>query len=427
MSKPTFELDRVIGVDFGTSFCSASRLNPTTNVPEIINFIENGLAQIPSIAYINDNGGIDVGVMPMLQLERLSHYDPPTKQKIISHTLREVKRLMKSDGEFLGSSHVDIIAAILSKIKQQCEVSCNFEKTINGIVLTHPVDFEGWKLDMLRDAIKKAGFNRYKFITEPEAAALYAFQSGLIDSKTRGVLVYDFGGGTFDAAYLYKEADGTLSRKVSARGDSSCGGGDIDRLLYTDWEKYVMQHYNRSLSPNKRIVDLEFLRECEEQKKMLSKINTMPCNELLPSIDGSFVSAQRTITRQQLNALMEPLIERTIDKTRLIINDVKEQKLPLDSIILIGGSSRIPLVSEKLKALVGPNVTIRSTGLVDVAVALGALYSLNVKVETGSNDKPTPSPPDKPTKHFCINCGKEIWSNQKFCIFCGKQNYSYKA
>ena len=89
MSNITFDTDSVIGVDFGTSFSSASRLNPETNTPEIITFIDNGLAQIPSIVFINDKGGIDVGHLPMLQLERLSHYDPMTKQKILSHTLRE--------------------------------------------------------------------------------------------------------------------------------------------------------------------------------------------------------------------------------------------------------------------------------------------------------------------------------------------------
>ena len=76
MSNITFDTDSVIGVDFGTSFSSASRLNPETNTPEIITFIDNGLAQIPSIVFINDKGGIDVGHLPMLQLERLSHYDP---------------------------------------------------------------------------------------------------------------------------------------------------------------------------------------------------------------------------------------------------------------------------------------------------------------------------------------------------------------
>ena len=428
MSNATFDTDSVIGVDFGTSFSSASRLNPTTNTPEIITFIDNGSVQIPSIAYINDNGSIDIGVMPMQQLNRLSYYDPTTKQKIQSHTLCEVKRLMKPDGEFLGHSHIDIIAAILSKIKQQCEASSRFTKPIKGIVLTHPVEFEDWQIDMLREAIQKAGFNRYKFVKEPEAAALYAIKSGILDQKARGVLVYDFGGGTFDVAYLYKEADGTLSRKVAARGDAHCGGGDIDRLLYGDWDKFVKENYNRSLSPNKRIMDLEFLRECEQQKKMLSQLQSMPCSELLPSIDGSFVYAQRTITRQQLNNLMEPIIDKTIDKTRLIIDEVKAQKLPLDSIILIGGSSRIPLVMEKLKALVGPDVEIRSTGLVDVAVALGALYSLNVPIkDSKKTEPPTPPTASTPTKHFCINCGKEIWSNQKFCIHCGKANYSYKA
>jgi molecular chaperone DnaK (HSP70) len=172
-------------------------------------------------------------------------------------------------------------------------------------------------------------------------------------------------------------------------------------------------------------MDLEFLRECEEQKKMLSKVQSMPCNELLPSTDGSFITAQRTITRQELNTLIESLIDKTINKTRLIIDDVKAQKLPLDSIILIGGSSRIPLVTEKLKALVGPDVEIRSTGLVDVAVALGALYSLNVPIKDSTAPEPPAAP--KPTKHFCTDCGKEVWSNQKFCIHCGHPNYSYKA
>ena len=80
---------------------------------------------------------------------------------------------------------------------------------------------------------------------------------------------------------------------------------------------------------------------------------------------------------------------------------------------------------EKLKALVGSDVEIRSTGLVDVAVALGALYSLNVPIKGPKG--PEPPTTSTPTKHFCINCGKEIWSNQKFCIHCGKTNYSYKA
>lgn len=422
MSNFDLEYDRFIGVDFGTSFSSASRLNPNTNVPEIVTFNENGSTQIPSLIFVNDKGHIDVGATPMLQLERLSHYDPVTKQRIIAHTLKEVKRIMKPDGEFLGHSHVEIIAAILSKIKQECEVSCRFEKSIYGIVLTHPVEFEDWKIDMLRQAIQKAGFNKYKFMKEPEAAALYAIKSGILRNNSRGVLVYDFGGGTFDAAYVYVEPDGTLSRKVPAQGDFNCGGGDIDRLLYADWDRFVQDKYNRSISPNRRIMDLEFLRECEEQKKMLSKVMSLPCNEILPSINGSFTSVQRTITRQQLNVLMEPLIDKTISKTKTIVSAVKSQGLPLDSIILIGGSSRIPMVTEKLKALVGKSVEIRSTGLVDVAVALGALYSLNVTIK-----EPTPTAPPKPTKHFCMHCGKEVFSNQKFCMHCGKPNYSYKG
>ena len=80
------------------------------------------------------------------------------------------------------------------------------------------------------------------------------------------------------------------------------------------------------------------------------------------------------------------------------------------------------MVTEKLKALVGKSVEIRSTGLVDVAVALGALYSLNVKIK-----EPRPTAPPKPTKHFCMHCGKEVFSNQKFCMHCGKPNYSYKG
>lgn len=431
MNNATFDLDSVIGVDFGTSNSAASRLNPVTKAPEIITFIENGLSLIPSLAYINDEGEIDVGLLPQLQLERLSRYDAATKQKIIGHTLKHVKRIMRPDGEFFGHSHVDIIAAILSKIKQQSEASCRFSKPIDGIVLTHPVEFADWQVDMLREAIKKAGFRRYKFMLEPEAAALYAIKSGILKESARGVLVYDFGGGTFDAAYMYIEPDGSLSRKVAAQGDSSCGGSDIDRLLYGDWDQFVKENYHRPLSADKRKMDLEFLQECEDQKKMLSKVQSLPCGGLLPPIDGNLVSASRTITRQQLNSLMAPVIDKTIVKTKLIINDIKAQGLPLDSIILIGGSSRIPMVTEKLKAIVGDGVEIRSTGLVDVAVALGALYSLNVPIKNPTPDTPPvkeskPNPP-KPTKHFCIYCGKDIWSNQKFCMYCGKPNYMYKA
>lgn len=420
MPNPKFDIESVIGVDFGTSFCSASRINPDTQKPEVITFVEDGNVKMPSVVYIEDDNTISVGSGPAKQLERISRMPNDFRTKITQRTLVGVKRLMKPDVTFCGQSHIDITTAILSKIKSQCEASCRFNKSIEGIVLTHPVEFEEWKVEMLKTAMKRAGFKKYKLLLEPEAAALYALKSGIVPSSARGILVYDFGGGTFDTAYLYKEADGTLCHKVESQGDSQCGGSDIDKLLYTNWEHFVKETKNRSISTKKGIADMQFLKQCEDEKILLSQMTSIPCSELLPPIDNQLVCAERTITRQDFNDIITPVIEKTIAKTRILVNDIKTKNLPLDCVILIGGSSRIPLVKEKVQELVGDSVEIRTTGLTDVAVALGALYSIApnpLNVEQKVTER---------TKHFCIYCGYEIWSNEKFCVRCGRPNYSYK-
>ena len=136
-------------------------------------------------------------------------------------------------------------------------------------------------------------------------------------------------------------------------------------------------------------------------------------NEMLPYI-SKLETIQRTLTRNEFNQLIAPIINKTIDKTKLILDEIKSNNYPLDSVVLIGGSSRIPLVQEKLKKILPNGVNILSTGAVDTAVALGAICSILQKPKLVVEE------------HHCIYCGKKNPDSNKFCQWCGKENYSYQ-
>lgn len=414
-----------IGIDFGTSFCSASWLNPATGKPEAVRFRESGSEKMPSVVAFTRSNKVVVGDAPYLALEDAATADEEERRLIQENTITGVKTRMRKGNKYLRPKTTygddDIISFILRKIKEQVQESCRLDGSIEKVVLTHPVVFEEWKKDCLKHAAALAGFKKVKLFEEPVSAALFAIKSGVIPASCKGLLVYDFGASTFDVAYVKIENDGDLHLPLAPQGDSNCGGDDIDLALYRDWEKYVYVTKGKHIISNPEEVDLAFLCRCRRQKEQLSRGQMADyISAYIPGVGN----VHREFSETDFNRIIEPWIDKTISKTQQVFKDIQASRLPLDCAILIGGSSRLPMVQTKMENLLGSGVKVVTTGALDVAVAVGAMYSVETIVKKA--DVPAPPKIAEPTKHFCIYCGKPILSNEKFCMNCGKPNFSYR-
>lgn len=421
-----------VGIDFGTSNCAASWINPATKLPEPVRFKDTGSEKMPSVVHISSSGKISVGLTPFNNLEEASFMEGEERDEVMNNTITSIKTKMMQGNVTLrpGKSYKDdeIISFILKKVREQISVSCSIpESSMENVVLTTPVKFEEWKKDMLKHAAALAGFKKVKLLKEPESAAIYAIKKGLVPTTGKGLLVYDFGAGTFDVTYVQIQDEKTLYMPIPSEGEV-CGGDDIDALLYNDWDKYLKEVKGRSISPDPEEIDLAFRYRCRREKEQISRNDIADyVAEMIPGVGR----VRREMSLDKFNTLIEPIINKTIAKTQIVLDQVKAKKLPLTHAILIGGSSRLPMVQEKLQELLGSKVQVISTGDMDIAVAVGAMYSTQIKIEKpiptpGPKPGPAPTPKPKVTSHFCIQCGNPILSSQKFCMKCGKSNYSYR-
>ena len=199
-------------------------------------------------------------------------------------------------------------------------------------------------------------------------------------------------------------------------GDGECGGQNIDLALYENWNQKIQREKHRQISMYDDEVFLPILKSnCVKQKEKMS--NGMFGPEYLPLPPAASVLARvKALSRQEWDGIVEPWVDKTIAKTRQMLNAVEEHnsegamKFSVDKVILIGGSSRLPMVYEKLKQICPVAPT--HVPEVDVAVANGAAIFISkdeIREETC----------------FCIHCGNKLTNKYRFCTNCGKPNFRY--
>lgn len=438
-------MSTTIGIDFGTSFCSASWINPNTEKPEAVRFKDCGNEKLPSIIAFSNSGKALVGSGPYTQLEDIaidSSLHEDEREMLLCNFYTSIKTHIRKGQIWRrpdkSYTDADLISFILKKIKDEVIISVPIGSEIDSAVITHPVEFEEWKKEILKNAAALAGFKRVKLLEEPTAAAIYALKAKLIPSTCQGLLVYDFGAGTFDVTYLQIDSNGQPHMPVLPQGDAHCGGDDIDKAIYDDWNKYIKATKNRDVSVNPNELDIAFMYRCRRIKEQLSKgfIND-EISEYIPGIGR----VRRAFTENDFSRIVEPIVDRTIAKVNVVLDEIKQKQLPLTHAVLIGGSSNLPLVQTKMQSILGKGVKLITTGNYDIAVAVGAMYSVKTVVkppiqggqngqgsQQGGRQVALGSEPKKtePKECFCIHCGKKIMTSHKICMFCGKPNYSYK-
>lgn len=257
-----------------------------------------------------------------------------------------------------------ISAMILEKVKKQAEAFLS--QPVSRAVITVPAYFNQLQRQATLDAARIAGFEVYRLLSEPTAAALaYGLKSGC-DQSPKKVLIYDLGGGTFDISIL--EYDGRIVDVLSTTGDTHLGGQDFDDSLVAHFVKEIKRTKKIDISENKRAIQ-RLRKECESLKRDLSAAKQ---SEIFIEAFFDTEDFGSSLTRIRFEDICNDLFMKTIDHVKQALQDAHLTKEAIDEVVLIGGSTRIPKIKQLLEEFFGhPNKIIQRINA-DEAVARGA-------------------------------------------------------
>ena len=331
-------MGKIIGIDLGTTNSCVAVMEG--GEPTVIANSE-GARTTPSVVAVTKTGERLVGQVAKRQA--VANAD---------NTIISIKRKMGTNEKVkLGDKEYtpqEISAMILQKLKQDAE-SYLGEK-ITQAVITVPAYFNDSQRQATKDAGKIAGLDVLRIINEPTAAALaYGLDKG--ENANQKILVYDLGGGTFDVSIL-EIGDGVFE-VLSTNGDTFLGGDDFDnriiKLLLDDFKA------NNGIDLSTDKIAMQRLKEAAEKAKIdLSSATTTTIN--LPFITADANGPKHLeyeLSRAKFNSITEDLVERTIEKAKLALKDAKLSINDVDKVILVGGSTRIPAVVERVKEFIG--------------------------------------------------------------------------
>src|SRR5436309_2193467 len=360
-------MPKIVGIDLGTTNSLVAIVEDGT--PRVVPG-RDGSMLVPSVIYFDESGTTFVG--------------NPAKEKMVErprNTVFSIKRFMgkgiedvREDLPLLPfqvapeSEHIlrlnifgrdytppELSAFILRELKRNAETALGEE--IKNAVITVPAYFNDAQRQATKDAGRIAGLDVLRIVNEPTAASL---AYGLDKRKQGTIAVYDFGGGTFDISIL-KLKDG-IFEVLSTSGDTHLGGDDIDEIL--------MRLVLNDLSQRPDIHQLQAIRKAVNKAK-----------EELSAADRADITVQelqyrRSLTREEFNKLIDPIIERTLRPCRQALQDAVLNPANIDEVVMVGGSTRIPLVRLRVQELFGrvPHTELNP----DEVVALGAAVQADI-------------------------------------------------
>ena len=355
--------DMIVGIDLGTTNSLVAIIHPESKKPVVLKEHDSS-SLVPSVIHFDKSGSLVVGD----EAKKFLVSDP-------AHTIFSAKRLMGKTYADLGTGHsfaykviddedrlvkvqvderfyspVDLSSLILKELKGRAE---HILKTpVSKAVITVPAYFNDAQRQATRDAGKLAGLDVLRIINEPTAASL-AYGFGINKNEVKTIAVYDLGGGTFDISIL--NIHNGVFEVLSTNGDTYLGGDDFDAAVVNYW----LQQYTFSGNEHDNRMQLRLL--AEDAKKHLTG------NE---SFMAEWQQQTITLTKTQLEAVILPVLQKTIDCCKSALKDSGLSKDEIDEVIMVGGSTRTPLVKKMVGDFFGKKVN--DTVNPDEVVALGA-------------------------------------------------------
>jgi molecular chaperone DnaK len=368
-------MGKIIGIDLGTTNSCVAIMEG--GEPKVI-ANEEGARTTPSVVAWAKDGEILVGQVARRQAVTNPKNTVYSAKRFIGRRFTEVGSETKrvpydviaapnGDSQFkIQGKDVtppEVGAKVLSKLKRAAEAYLG--DTVTEAVITVPAYFNDAQRQATRDAGRIAGLEVKRIINEPTAAAL---AYGLDKQKEEKIAVYDFGGGTFDISVL--EVGENVVEVIATNGDTHLGGDDIDNAVM----EYLIAEFKKEngldVSNDKMVV--QRLKEAAEKAKIeLSGVAQTEIN--LPFLTADATGPKHmnlTLSRAKLEQIMAPFVDRSMEPVKKCLADAKMKPSDVDQVILVGGSTRIPMVQEAVKKFFGkePNRSVNP----DEVVALGA-------------------------------------------------------
>ncbi len=338
---------RVVGIDLGTTNSLVAHVADAS--PEVIS--GEGGPLVPSVVHYGADGAIVVGRPAMARALEAPRDTLASVKRLIGRGLKDLAALrgmlpyeLEGDDRAVHInvaggrkvSPVEVSAEVLRELKRRAEASLN--GPIEGVVITVPAYFDDAQRQATRDAGRLAGLEVMRLLAEPTAAAL---AYGLDRGSKGTYAVYDLGGGTFDVSIL-KLVDGVFEVKATG-GDSALGGDDLDRVIA------------QQIMPTLEKAPRKLIGAAVAEARRVKEVLTTATETLfaLPDAVTGTGALQRVVTRGDLQAWAQPLLERTAKACRRVLKDAELTRDTLDGVILVGGSTRSPVVRDYVAELFG--------------------------------------------------------------------------
>ncbi len=374
-------MGKIIGIDLGTTN-SVVAIMEGREPKVIVN--EEGSRITPSVVAWDDKGEVLVGQIAKRQAVTNPENTIFSAKRFIGRRYEEVSEELKrvpynterasnGDTAFLVRgkklSPPEVSAKILLKLKKAAEDFLG--EKVTEAVITVPAYFNDSQRQATKDAGRIAGLDVKRIVNEPTAAAL---AYGLDKKSDEIIAVYDFGGGTFDISVL--EVGDNVVQVMSTNGDTHLGGDDFDNLII-DW---MVAEFKKStgVDVSKDKMALQRLKEAAEKAKIeLSSVQETGINlPFLTVANGTPVHLDLRLSRAKFEQMITPLVERSMEPVKKAMQDAKKQTGDIHEVILVGGSTRVPLVKETVKKFFGkdPHQGVNP----DEVVAIGAAVQAGV-------------------------------------------------
>lgn len=367
--------EMIVGIDLGTTNSLVAIIHPESKQPVVLKE-HDGAALVPSIVHFGENEMITVGdrakdylisepqntIFSVKRLMGKSYNDLKEHSSLFTYKVIDdnTESLVKVQVGAKFYSPVELSSLILKELKERAE---HILKTpVTKAVITVPAYFNDSQRQATRDAGKLAGLDVLRIVNEPTAASL-AYGLGLNKNELRTVAVYDLGGGTFDISIL--RITGGIFEVLATNGDTYLGGDDFDREIVKHWVN-EWGITNDELAVNKNLVQ-ELRLVAEEAKKVLSNDSTF---------NGVIAEAEVVLTKEKFETLIRPLVDKTLDCCSNAMADAGLRINDIDEIIMVGGSTRVPLVKESVSRYF--KKLVNDTLNPDEVVALGAAVQADI-------------------------------------------------
>jgi len=365
----------IVGIDLGTTNSLVSIIHPESKKAVALKE-HDGSSLVPSVIYFDEIGNVTVGEAALQYLitapqqtifsaKRLmgkSYNDLKNKSGFYSYKIIDdnTENLVKVQVAEKFYSPIELSSFILKELKQRAE---HILKTpVTRAVITVPAYFNDAQRNGTRNAGKLAGLDVLRIINEPTAASL-AYGIGLNKEEEKVIAVYDLGGGTFDVSIL-RIADGVFD-VLSTNGNTYLGGDDMDMAIVEFWKQKNIFKGNPKAQGNTTSQQLRL--KAQEAKKHLSKAN---------NFTAAFQNLNLSITKNEFEALIQPLIDKTITSCSNALKDAGIVKENIDAVVMVGGATRVPMVKKSVSDFFGKAVNDSLNP--DEVVSLGAAIQADI-------------------------------------------------